>query len=300
MLACITLALLALVVAIPAYAADPVELSAFVALPRPEPTLELRYGPAPSQAIDVFLPAGSGPHPIALLIHGGCWTKRTAGREQIRHLGSSLAQRGIAVWSIGYRRADEPGGGYPGTFLDVGAAIDKLPSEAPKYDLDITRTVVVGHSAGGHLALWSLLRGQLPADSRLHRESPFVPHSAISLAGIGDLKAFAPLVPIICGQGILEQLTGMLLAGPQGVYAEISPAELPAPDAHVVMVSGILDRLVPPYVAFDYARAVRAKRKAPVELVDIPQAGHFDLVTLGTPAWAEVNRRIETALGLSP
>ncbi|MGI8568418.1 MAG: alpha/beta hydrolase [Methylocella sp.] len=294
------LALIALAVTTLAYAADPIDLATFVAISRPEPTFQLRYGPAPSQAIDVFLPASAGPHPVAVLVHGGCWSTHTAGREQLRHLGAELARRGIAVWSIGYRRADESGGGYPGTFQDAGDAIDRLRSEAPKYNLDIARTVLVGHSAGGHLALWAAVRGQLPADSQLHRETPFVPRAVISLAGIGDLKAFAPLVPMICGPGIIERLMGASPAGSRDRYADISPAALPAPEGHVVMISGILDRLVPPYVAYDYARAMRAKLGAPVELVDVPQAGHFDLVTLGTPAWAEVNRRIEAELGVGP
>jgi acetyl esterase/lipase len=295
-----TLAVIALVVAVPVYAADPIELPAFIALPRPQPTLQLNYGSAPSQAIDVFLPAESGPHPVAILIHGGCWSNRTAGREQLRHLGAELARHGIAVWSIGYRRAEEPGGGYPGTYQDVGDAIDRLRSEASQYNLDVARTVLVGHSAGGHLALWAAARDYLPAGSQLYRATPFVPAAVVSLAGIGDLKAFAPLVPLLCGPGILEHLTGEPSSGSRDAYADISPARLPAPQGHVVMISGILDKLAPPYVAYTYAREMRDKRKAPVELVDIPQAGHFDLVTLGTPAWAEVNRRIETALGLSP
>lgn len=296
-----TLTLIVLAVVTPVYAADPIDLSTFVAISRPEPTLQLRYGSEPSQTIDVFLPAGSGPHPVAVLVHGGCWSAHTAGREQLRHLGAELARRGIAVWSVGYRRADEPGGGYPGTFQDVGDAIDRLRSEAPQYNLDIARTVLVGHSAGGHLALWAAARGQLPEGSQLHRPEPFVPRAVISLAGIGDLKAFAPFVPVICGPGILERLTGAPPSGSRDAYADISPGVLPpAPEGHVVMISGLLDRLVPPYVAYDYARAMRDKREAPVELVDVPQAGHFDLVTLGTPAWAEVNRRIEAALGVGP
>jgi acetyl esterase/lipase len=78
------------------------------------PTSEIRYGTAPAQAIDLFLPRGRGPHPVAILIHGGCWSRETAGREQLRHLGGALAERGIAVWSIGYRRANEAGGGCRG------------------------------------------------------------------------------------------------------------------------------------------------------------------------------------------
>ena len=143
--------------------ADPIELATFIALARPAPTVVLQYGPSDSQAADLFLPSGGGPHPLAILIHGGCWSVTTAGREQLRHIGAELTSRGIAVWSIGYRRANEPGGGYPGTFQDVGTAIDRLRSDATRYGLDLSRTVLVGHSAGGHLALWAAVRDQLPA-----------------------------------------------------------------------------------------------------------------------------------------
>ena len=288
---CATLAFLISVSASSPCLADPVELSAFVALARPEPTLQVSYAEAPSQAIDVFLPSGPGPHPVAILVHGGCWKDiKGAGREQLRHLGPELTSRGIAVWSIGYRRANEPGGGYPGTFQDVGAAIDRLREEASTHRLDLSRTVLVGHSAGGHLALWAAARQSLSPASPLHAPSPFAPHAVISLAGVGDLEAFARFVPLFCGPGILERLM------PSGKMAEVSPAALP-PAAPVVMVSGVLDRLVPPYVAHDYARAQRGKPGAAVRLLDIPQAGHFDLVMPNTPAWEEVRRLVETALG---
>src|SRR5688572_24966081 len=127
-----------LAVASPVNAADPIDLPAFIALPRPQPAVEVRYGDAPAQAIDVFVPATPGPHPVAILVHGGCWKNiRGAGREQLRHLRPELTRRGIAVWSIGYRRADEPGGGYPGTFQDVARAINRLRSEASRYNLDL-------------------------------------------------------------------------------------------------------------------------------------------------------------------
>jgi pimeloyl-ACP methyl ester carboxylesterase len=124
----------------------------------------------------------------------------------------------------------------------------------------------------------------------LYAPSPFAPHAVISLAGVGDLETFARFVPLFCGPGILERLM------PTGTIAEVSTAALP-PAAPVVMVSGVLDRLVPPYAAHDYARAQRGKPGAAVRLVDIPQAGHFDLVTPSAPAWEEVRRLVETALG---
>jgi acetyl esterase/lipase len=281
-----------------AHAADPVELATFVALARPAPTIELPYGAAPSQAVDLFLPSGSGPHPVAILIHGGCWSVKTAAREQLRHIGAELASRGIAAWSIGYRRADEDGGGYPGTFSDAGRAIDHLQSSAAQYHLDLSRTVLVGHSAGGHLALWAAARDGLPAASPLHTAQPFMPRSVVSLAGVGDLASFARFVPILCGAGVIEKLTPATAS--TGGYAEISPAELPPPKGHVVMISGILDRLVPPYAAHDYAKAMRRKQAASPELVDILGAGHFDLVTPGTSAWEEVRARIAAGLSRGP
>lgn len=239
--------------------------------------------------------AARGPHPVAILIHGGCWRDLPgAGREQLRPIASELAGRGIAVRSLGYRRADEKGGGYPGTFEDVATAIDQLRTHAAAYNLDASRTVVVGHSAGGHLALWALVRDHLPAESPLRGTNSLVPGSVISLGGIPDLKAFGRFVPLLCGPGIMEKLAPQ--HGSIDPYADISPAQLPAPDGRVVMVSGILDRLVPPYVAADYARLMRRTHSKAVTLVDIPGAGHFDLVTPGTPAWKEVQSRIVQAL----
>lgn len=297
-----TLALIAMSGSPAAHAADPVELATFVALARPAPTVVLRYGAAPSQSVDLFLPrdggssdqgsSDGGPHPLAILIHGGCWNVRTAGREQLRHIGAELASQGIAVWNIGYRRANEDGGGYPGTFLDVGRGIDRLRSAAARYHLDLSRTVLVGHSAGGHLALWAMARDNLPVASPLYGAQPFLPRSVISLAGVGDLEAFARFVPLHCGPGVIEKL----VPSSADAYVEISPAAMPPPKGPVVMISGILDRLVPPYAAHDYVRAMRRKQAASTERVDIPDAGHFDLVTPGTRAWTEVRGRIETAL----
>jgi acetyl esterase/lipase len=281
-----------------AYAAEPVELATFIGLERPAPSAELQYGTAASQVVDLFLPRGDGPHPVAILIHGGCWSVTTAGREQLRPMASELAQRGTAVWSIGYRRANETGGGYPGTFEDVGAAIDRLRAEASRYRLDLSRTVVVGHSAGGHLALWAAVRDRLAAGTRLYRVQPFIPGSVISLAGIGDLEAFAAIIPGLCGPGIIDRL----VPSPGGArsYAEISPAALPPPSGQVVMISGSLDRLVPPAVARAYARAMERKQATSVALVDLPGAGHFDLVTPGTRAWEEVRTRIGASLSAAP
>jgi acetyl esterase/lipase len=289
-----TLGALSLISGIAAQAAPPVDIATFIGLPRPAPSTEVRYGPAPTQVIDVFMPVGPGPHPVAMFIHGGCWSVNTAGREQLRHIGAELAGRGIAVWNIGYRRANEAGGGYPGMYQDIGSAVDLLRTGASDYNFDLTRTVLVGHSAGGHLALWAAAREGLPSGSPLSTPKPFVPPAIISLAGIGDIKASAAS---ICGPNIAERLKPPSAADATvNLYADVSPIELPAPGARVVMISAVLDRLVPPFVAFDYVQAMHKKGKSEIELTHLPNAGHFDLVTTGTTAWSEVLRLIEGAV----
>jgi acetyl esterase/lipase len=277
-----------------AAAAPPADVAAFMAIQRPLPNAEVRFGTASAQGVDVFVPDGVGPHPVAILVHGGCWSVHTAGREQLRHLGADLSRRGIAVWSIGYRRANEAGGGYPGTYQDVATAIDLLPNLGPAYRLDPSRSVLVGHSAGGHLALWAAARAGLPTNSPLKTRDPFLPPQVISLAGIGDVRRSAAG---ICGDDIAQRLAAPVAPGVQvDPYADVSPAALPPPESHIVMVSALLDRLVPPTLADDHVHAMRAKGKWSIDLIRIADAGHFDIVTPGTAAWDDVVRQIEAAL----
>lgn len=290
-----TLSMMAALAAGGTPAAELTSVSTFATLPQPAPHAQVAYGTAQAQSIDVFVPAGSGPHPVAILVHGGCWSVRTAGREQLRRLGGELAERGIAAWSIGYRRANENGGGYPGTYQDVAAAIDLLRTEAPGRNFDLARSVLVGHSAGGHLALWAAARAHLPIDSPLRSLDPFVPTKVISLAGIGDLKAFAPL-RAICGEDVADRLTPTRSALWGDAYADTSPASLPVPPARIWMISGIYDRLVPPHWAHDYLLTMQTKGRPDIELLNLPDAGHFDLVLPTTAAGSAIVRRIEQAV----
>jgi dipeptidyl aminopeptidase/acylaminoacyl peptidase len=114
-----------------------------------------RYGPHRSQRADLHLPLGAGPHPVMVVIHGGSWQRRY-GKLVMRGLVGDLLRRGWAAWNIEYRRVGD-GGGWPHTFADVAAAIDHLASLDASIDLDSVS--VLGHSAGGHLALWAAGRG---------------------------------------------------------------------------------------------------------------------------------------------
>ena len=112
------------------------------------------YGDSPEQFATLAVPATPGPHPVVVLIHGGFW-RAAYGLDLMEPLAADLVRRGYAAWNIEYRRVGQPGGGWPGTLEDVAAAIDKLADLADDADLDLTRVSVVGHSAGGHLALWA-------------------------------------------------------------------------------------------------------------------------------------------------
>jgi acetyl esterase/lipase len=128
--------------------------------PRPEPDVTIAYGPDQMQKADLWLPAGKGPHPVVLMVHGGCWQTEIADRRIMNWIADDLRKRGIAVWNIDYRGVDRDGGGYPGTFADAAAAADALRGQAERYGLDLRTLVAVGHSAGGHLALWLAARAQ--------------------------------------------------------------------------------------------------------------------------------------------
>ena len=140
----------------------------------------ITYGDDPSQFGDLFLPQGDGPHPVLFLLHGGCW-RAPYGLEPVGQMARTLADAGLAVWSLEYRRLGN-GGGWPHTFLDVAHGADLLRELATTYPLDLTQVVVAGHSAGGHLALWSAARPQLPADSPIYTPDPLPFQAVVALA----------------------------------------------------------------------------------------------------------------------
>jgi acetyl esterase/lipase len=129
------------------------------ALPASKPTLVEAYDPDQLQFGELRLPQGSGPFPVAVIIHGGCWTKGYATLRNTAPLASALTAHGIATWNIEYLQVGDPGGGWPGTFLDWGSAADHLRILAKSGPLDLTHVVAVGHSAGELAALWVATRG---------------------------------------------------------------------------------------------------------------------------------------------
>ena len=131
---------------------------------------------------ELRLPKLPGMHPVAVFIHGGCWLNRF-GLDHAGAVSRAIADLGYAVWTPEYRRIGDAGGGWPGTFEDVAAGVEALADIAPKHGLDLNHVVVMGHSAGGHLALW--LAGRRGLNVKIH--------GIIALAGISDLLDYEAL-----------------------------------------------------------------------------------------------------------
>ena len=265
--------------------AEPASLDDYMSQARHKADVSVHYGAEPAQMAELFLPKTKGPHPVVVLLHGGCFLKQYEGFPQTSAIAADLAGRGYAVWNVEYRKLGEPGAGYPGTFQDVGTAVDRLRAEAPKYNLDLNRVVAMGHSAGGHLALWAASRGRIAPSSPLHAAAPLKIRTVISLAGIGDLNGQGKVWAIPCGEDTIERLID--LSHRAKPFADTSPAELLPTGAKVVMVHGVFDAVMPPHTGREYAARVR-KAGDKAEVVTIPDAAHFDLVIPTTAAWAEI------------
>lgn len=271
-----------------------------MARPRPPAGQRFAYGPGPQQFGELRLPAGPGPHKVAVLIHGGCWQAALPGLELVDEMAEALRQAGWAVWNVEYRRLGHPGGGYPGTFQDVAAATDHLRVLAPTHNLDLSRVVTTGHSAGGHLALWVALRPGLSAASPLRVYNPLRVRGVVSIAGINDLEAYRDHGPDACGgAGTIDALVGASARRGQDVYADTSPARMPPFDGRPYLISGERDPIVPPRFDREYAGKLRATGDR-VSSQTIIGAGHFELIDPRSEAFEQVTIALDSALAPLP
>jgi len=261
----------------------------------PPPTARITYGPAPQQFGDLRLPdssVSSRPFPIVIVIHGGYYR----ARYDLGYFGSAcgaLAQVGLATWNIEYRRLGNPGGGWPGTFEDVASAADALRGLAGQYPLDLSRTLALGHSAGGQLALWLAARPRLASGSALWRDDPLPIHGVVSLAGVADLRRAWEL-------RLSDNVTEALLAAtPDHApdrYAAASPYDLLPLGVPQIMIHGTADENVPFELSQRYADRARAVDDD-ARLVPLAGAGHFEPVDPSTQEWRIVARETLSLLG---
>jgi acetyl esterase/lipase len=268
--------------------AGPISYAELLARPRPAATERVHYGDASSQFADLWLPSGSRVHPVVVLVHGGCWRADLPGLELMAYAAEDLRQHGVAVWNVEYRRIGDAGGGYPGSFEDIANAVDWLRKLANTKRLDIRNVVAVGHSAGGHLALWAAARRRLPKSSPLYRDNPLSIKAVVSLAGIGDLGLYRAQGPPACGgPRVIDLLDGAASRGPWDVFKDTSPAEMLPIGVPQAIVSGALDPIVPA----TFGRAYAAKATAAADLVQeitISDAGHFELIDPMSSSFEEI------------
>jgi len=255
----------------------------------PSKPLRLTYGTEdPLQFGELYLPTTPGPHPVVVFIHGGYWRAKY-GLDLMHDGAVDLSRRGYAVWNIEYRRVGNPGGGWPGTFLDVALATDHVRKLAPVYNLDLQRVVPIGHSAGGHFAFWLAGRPRLPPNSpvdvlKVGAETgiPLPLTGAISLAGVVDLKMACELK---LGDGAVIELLGGTFTEFPDRYALASPAALLPLGVPQVLTHGTADDLVPIQVSVTYANAAKALND-PVTYLELDGGDHFVVINPQTQAWA--------------
>ena len=238
----------------------------------------ITYGSDPNQFFDLRIPDALGPHPLVFFLHGGYWRAKY-DLTHAGHLCHALKIAGIATVNIEYRRVGNPGGGWPGTLHDIRSAYTLLRNrEAQRHALDLNRLCVAGHSAGGHLALC------------LAAYEPSVKH-AISLAGGLDLHRAWELH--LSNDAVVEFLGGSPAEVPER-YREASPAEQRTFAAQKIF-HGTADTSVPYEIGKNYAeRKTRAGED--VELITLPDVGHFELIDPGSQVWPRVQQTIEAAL----
>lgn len=237
----------------------------------------VRYGDAPQQFAELKLPDessyGDGLYPVIVFIHGGFW-RNAFDLSLAQPQAADARSNGYATWNIEYRRVGDPGGGYPGTLDDVGAAIDALARVDAPVDLD--RVAVVGHSAGGHLALWV---GQ--------RDDPTVtPKLVVGQAPVADLGNSLEL-----GRGAVIDFMGGTPDELPDAYDAADPARRLPIRVPQLIVQGDADDIVPPAYVEPYAETSGA------DFLVFDGADHFDVIDPAHPSWAATLVAIGDAVG---
>ena len=258
-----------------------------LSFPSPQPDARIQYGEDALQYGELRLPTGPGPHPVVVLIHGGCWLAEY-DITHIRKLAAAFAGQGIASWTLEYRRVGNSGGGWPGTFEDIARGADHLVELAQSYPLDLDRVISVGHSAGGHLALWLANR-----PTAIPSTIPLRPKAVLALAPAADLA-------YLFEQQVCDNVVEKLMGGSPQRYAN----RYAAGSASERLPLGVPQHLIigdhdSSWAAvgnryFDAARAAGD----PVSKIRAPESGHFEMIDPDSSTWPLVLKSARTLLKL--
>lgn len=261
----------------------------------PPPHYSLQYGEDANQFGHLRVPEGAGPHPTVAFLHGGFYRAKY-GLEHAGWLCQALADAGIATWSIEYRRLGDPGGGWPNTFLDVLSGTHHVRTLAERFPLDLDRLALMGHSAGGHLALWAAAARNIASEVALHDGQPLALRAAVSLAGVLEPRRAWSLR---LGDHVIQELLG---GGPGQVperYAVASPGDLLPVGIPQILVHGADDDIVPLEMSAAYAASARAAGEVVIYL-PLSRTGHFELIDPGSMVWPQVLDLVCQVLDLGP
>jgi acetyl esterase/lipase len=248
----------------------------------PRADARLAYGSDPNQFFDLRLPPGNGsgkrPHPLVINIHGGFWRAKY-DLDHAGHLCAALATKGVATANLEYRRVGNEGGSWPGTFADIRAGYRYLVQHSAEHHFDPRKVVVMGHSAGGELALCLAAH-----ESSVKR--------VVSLAGVVDLQRTYQLH--LSNDAVVEFLRGTPSEVPDH-YREADPMQLSLPHARQWLIHGAADDIIPPAFSRDYVAAKQKRAgqtKEDARLLEIAGADHFDLIDPRSAAWPQVERTV--------
>ena len=214
--------------------------------PPPAADARIAYGPEPLQFGDLRVPSGEGPFPLAVVLHGGYW-QAMYNLIHTGHLCRAFADAGIASWNVEYRCVGVPGGEWPGPRDDLERALAYLPRLPFEHD---GRAVLVGHSAGGQLALWAAKHAQLPV---------------VALAPVSDVRDAAE-------RRGPDSAPGRFMAPEH--YADGSPLELLPLGVRQIVIHGTADEDVPYEMSVRYVEAAQGE----AELVTLEGVGHFEQI----------------------
>lgn len=256
-----------------------------LSLPSSTPTTTFNYGNAPQEFADLRMPNGQGPFPVVILIHGGCWVSTFANLSIMAPLASAITEQlGVATLNIEYRAIDQTGGGWPGTFNDVSTAINYLSSIASTYNLDLTNVIVLGHSAGGHLALWSGASSNIDPSSPIYIPLNYPIKGIVDLAGPGSLESFYPYQDIMCKQPVLTEFLGGSPEEQPVKYHQASPIDLLPFKIQQVLIAGADDPNFPSAFGIQYQAAGRQAGDN-VNYIEVDNASHFEPLSPYSDVW---------------
>lgn len=247
-------------------------------LPAPPPDHKVAYGDGEFHFGYLRVPKSQGPHPVVIVIHGGFW-RAAFDLEHSGHMCAALTKAGLATWSLEYRRIGQPGGAWPGTCEDVLRGALHVAKLAPQYNLDASRIVAIGHSAGGHLALW--LAAQKNPALRLR--------GAISLAGVADLRRGFELQ--LSNTVVRDFMAGQSPEDAPAEYRKASPIENLPSGVRTRLIHGDKDDIVPIEISQRYLAAA-GKAGDDVKLTVLEGGDHFVVIDPRSAEWPQVEKAV--------